>query len=67
VKKLREGELKKNKLAPGQLIFSDQYSSRIEGRAFSGQGPTHHPARFKAARYPATQRLFTCMWTKNQV
>jgi hypothetical protein len=59
--KRREGDLKKNKLAPGQLSFSDQYSSRIEGRAFSGRGPTHHWARFKVARYPATQRLFTCM------
>jgi hypothetical protein len=38
VKKVCEGELKKNTLAPGQLLFSDQYSRRIEGRAFGSRG-----------------------------
>jgi hypothetical protein len=45
VKKLKEGELKKNKLAPGQLIFSNQYSSRVEGRAFGGPGANSSSAK----------------------
>lgn len=32
------GSLTKEKLEPGQLIFSDQYESRLPGRAFTSKG-----------------------------
>ena len=32
------GSLSKEKLEPGQLIFMDQYESRLPGRAFTSQG-----------------------------
>ncbi len=32
------GKLKTDKLDPGQLIFSDQYTSRVPGRAFTSKG-----------------------------
>ena len=32
------GSLKVNKLEPGDLVFSDQYESRLEGRHFSARG-----------------------------
>ena len=32
------GALSKNKLEPGQLVFMDQYESRVPGRAFTSKG-----------------------------
>ena len=34
----REGILKKNKLEPGDLVFTDQFESRIPGMVFSDRG-----------------------------
>ena len=34
----REGALKTNKLEPGQLVFSDQYESRVPGKVFGRRG-----------------------------
>ena len=36
--KEKEGILKKNKLNPGDLIFTDQYESSLGGRIFSQRG-----------------------------
>ena len=33
-----EGALKKDQLNPGDLVFSDQYESRLPGRVFNGRG-----------------------------
>jgi hypothetical protein len=33
-----EGALKRDKLEPGDLIFSDQYESRLEGKVFGHRG-----------------------------
>jgi hypothetical protein len=33
-----DGYLKLNKLEPGDLVFSDQYESRLEGRQFTARG-----------------------------
>ena len=38
VGKEREGITKADKLEPGDLIFSDQYESRIGGKVFSRRG-----------------------------
>ena len=38
VKHKPPGALSENKLFPGQLIFSDQYQSLVEGRAHAGPG-----------------------------
>ncbi len=37
-KKENEGALSKNKLQPGDLVFSDQYESRVPGRIFNARG-----------------------------
>ena len=37
-----QGILKKDKLKPGELIFSDQYESRLPGRVFNSRGSTVH-------------------------
>ena len=36
------GATKKDKLAPGDLVFSDQYESRLPGRVFNSRGSTIH-------------------------
>jgi hypothetical protein len=38
-----EGALKENKLKPGELVFSDQYESRVPGRSFQGRGASASP------------------------
>ena len=37
-----EGALKKDKLEPGALIFSDQYESRLPGHVFNARGSGVH-------------------------
>ena len=36
------GALKQNKVRPGQLVFSDQFESRLPGRVFNARGSTVH-------------------------
>lgn len=38
IKKDESGDLLKGKLEPGQLFFSDQYQSRVPGRAYTIKG-----------------------------
>ena len=38
IKSPSDGILKQNKLQPGDLVFSDQYKSPLEGRQFSAHG-----------------------------
>ncbi len=41
-KRDQRGILKKDKLEPGDLIFSDQYESRVQGRVFNARGSAVH-------------------------
>ena len=45
--KTGEGNLKRNMLEPGDLIFSDQYESREEGKVFTYRGATLQSESFK--------------------
>ena len=40
--KKREGILKTDKLKPGDLVFTDQYETSVEGRIFSQRGHNLH-------------------------
>ena len=42
----RDGILKKDKLEPGDLIFSDQYESRVPGRVFGNRGASISSAKY---------------------
>ncbi len=37
-KRTKPGVLKQDKLSPGDLVFSDQYVSRVPGKVFGGRG-----------------------------
>ena len=41
-----KGILKKDKLYPGDLVFTDQYESRVEGRHFNAQGASLSQQKF---------------------
>ena len=41
------GSLKLNKLEPGDLVFSDQYESRLEGRQFTARGHTLSSQKYR--------------------
>ena len=41
------GILKKEKLQPGDLVFSDQYESSLGGRIYSRRGHPQHSFKFK--------------------
>jgi hypothetical protein len=42
-----DGFLKMNKLEPGDLVFSDQYESRLEGRQFTSRGHSLSSQKFR--------------------
>jgi hypothetical protein len=42
-----EGSLKRNKLEPGELVFSDQYESRLPGRVFGNRGSRINSQKYK--------------------
>ena len=42
-----KGILKKDKLYPGDLVFTDQYESRVEGRHFNARGASLSQQKFR--------------------
>jgi len=57
----REGILKKDKLEPGDLIFSDQYQSSLPGRVFGRRGAAIHSKTYTGGTIfcdAASKRLF---------
>ena len=47
IKKSQEGILKRDKLRPGELVFLDQFESRLPGRVFNNRGGQVHSQRYK--------------------
>ena len=43
----QNGNLKSNKLEPGDLVFSDQYESRLKGRQFTSCGHSLSSQKFR--------------------
>lgn len=47
IRKDDAGSLLKNKLEPGALVFSDQYTSRVDGRSYTSAGLPSSKQRFQ--------------------
>ena len=61
INKERSGVLKRDKLRPGQLVFTDQYESRIGGRVFSQRGYNVSTFKYKGGTLfcdAASQKIF---------
>ena len=56
------GELLKEKLEPGQLIFMDQYQSKLPGRAFTTKGKASSTLQFEGGTlfYDAASSYIYC-------
>ena len=47
IKRINEGSLKKNVLRSGQIVFSDQFESRVTGRVYTYKGKSLRSRQYK--------------------